>query len=156
MVAVERSEDRNQCRFVLRPNRSMSWRGALIFFFSLLLLSSSIGMGLAAMGFWMVLPFAGLEMFALGLGLYLVACRCYECEVISIAENSILIEKGRRYPRQRWTLGRVWARVILERSPRRWYPSRLLIRSHGRVVEVGRFLHEEERQHLATELMRCL
>ncbi len=156
MVDIEQNTDRYQCRFVLRPNRSLSWRGSLLFFFSLLCISSGIAIGLTLLGLWLVLPFAGLEMLALGVGLYVVACRCYECEVISISGDSICIERGRDYPRQQWTLGRVWAQVVLERCPKAWYPSRLLIRSHGRSVEVGRFLQEEERERLAAELTRSL
>ena len=156
MVDIEQTADKYQCRFVLRPNRSLSWRGSLFFFFSLLCISSGIAIGLTLLGFWLVLPFAGLEMLVLGGSLYIVACRCYECEVISINGDSICIERGRHYPRQQWMLGRVWARVILERCPKAWYPSRLLIRSQGRSVEVGRFLQEEERERLAAELTRSL
>lgn len=154
MVDMKRNTGEYQCRFVLRPNRSMSWRGSLILFFSLLFISGMTAIGLAALGFWLVLPFAGLEMVALGAGLYVVACRTYECEVISISGDAIRIERGRHYPRQHWTLARVWAKVILERCPKKWYPSRLLIRSHGRAIEVGRFLDEQERQRLAAELIR--
>ena len=156
MVDIQQHADTLQCRFILRPNRSLSWRGSLLFYFSLLIISSGIAIGLALLGLWLVLPFAGLEMLALGIGLYVVACRCYECEVISINGDSIRIERGRDYPREQWTLGRTWARVVLERCPREWYPSRLSIRSHGRSVEVGRFLDEEERQRLADELTRSL
>jgi len=156
MVDIQQHADTLQCRFILRPNRSLSWRGSLLFYFSLLIISSGIAIGLALLGLWLVLPFAGLEMLALGIGLYVVACRCYECEVISINGDSIRIERGRDYPREQWTLGRTWARVVLERCPRAWYPSRLLLRSHGRSVEVGRFLDEEERQRLADELSRSL
>jgi uncharacterized membrane protein len=156
MVDIEQTADKYQCRFVLRPNRSLSWRGALFFFFSLFFISSGIAIGLTLLGFWPVLPFAGLDMLALGVSLYVVACRCHECEVISISGDSIRIERGRHSPRQQWTLGRVWARVVLERCPKAWYPSRLLIRSHGQSVEVGRFLQEEERECLAAELTRSL
>ena len=85
----------DQWRFVLRPNRSLSWRGSLVFFLSLFMISSFVAVSLAVMGFWLVLPFAGLEMIALGAGLYMVACRCYECEVICISRDAIRIEKGR-------------------------------------------------------------
>lgn len=156
MVDVQSNAGERQYRFILRPNHSLSWRGSLVFFGSLLLISSAISITFAFLGFWPVVPFAGLEMLALGVCLYLVACRCHECEVISINGDSIRIEKGRGYPRQQWTFGRLWARVVLERCPKAWYPSRLLIRSHGRTVEVGRFLHEEERQRLAAELTRSL
>ena len=156
MVNVERNVDEHQCRFVLRPNRSMSWRGTLIFFFSLLTISGVTAISLTVMGFWMVLPFTGLEMLVLWIGLYVVARRTHECEVISIAGDSVRIEKGRKHPEKVWTLARVWARVVLERCPGSWYPSKLFIRSHGRAIEVGRFLEEEERQRLAAELTRSL
>jgi len=156
MVNVERQIDEKQCRFIVRPNRSLSWRGSVLFFLSLFLVSSVTAITLTLLGFWLVLPFAGLEMLVLAGGLYVVACRCHECEVISIGADAIRIEKGRGAPRQHWTLGRVWARVVLERCPKAWYPSRLFIRSHGQAVEIGRFLGEEERQQLAAELIRSL
>jgi uncharacterized membrane protein len=156
MVDVERNADTYRCCFILRPNCSLSWRGTLAVFFSLCVVSGVIATGMTLLGFWMVLPLAGLEMLALGGGLYVVACRSHACEVIFITEDSIRIEKGMSYPRQHWTLARVWAHVVLERCPAAWYPSRLLICSHGRVVEVGRFLNEEERRRLAAELTRSL
>lgn len=156
MVDFQQPADVQHCRFVIRPNRSLSWQGSLWFFLSLLLITIIIASTLTLMGFWLVLPFAGLEMLALGLGLYVVTCRCHECEVVSISPDTVRIQKGRRYPREDWTLGRYWTRVVLEHCPRAWYPSRLLLRSHGRAVEIGRFLHEDERQRLATELSRRL
>lgn len=95
-------------------------------------------------------------LLAVGTGLYLVACRCHEREVICIAADTIRIERGRRKPEQSLTLTRAWARVVLKACPRQWYPSRLLIRVHGQTVEVGRFLVEEERRQLAEDLNRCL
>ena len=151
MVDVERN-GHAECRFVLRPNRSLSWQGSLIFFFSLCLVSGIIAIGLALLGYWLVLPFTGLELLALGISLYVVARRCYQCEVICITGDAVPIEKGIEHPQERWTFSRIWARVVLERYPTSWYPSRLLIRSHGRAVEIGRFLNEEERQRLAGEL----
>ena len=79
-----------------------------------------------------------------------------ECEVIYVAADSIRIERGRYGPRERWVMGRTWARVVLKVCPRQWYPSRLLIRAHGRTVEIGRFLVEEEREKLARDLTQCL
>ncbi len=156
MVDIEHSADSSGCRFVLRPNRSLSWRGSVTFFFSLVVVSGFIVTGMTMMGYWLVLPFAGLELSALGAGLYVVSRRCHECEVISIAGDSVRVEKGYDYPRERWTFTRLWAHAVLEQCPARWYPSRLLIRSHGRTVEVGHFLNEEERRRLAVELSQNL
>lgn len=156
MVAVEYALNECQYCYVLRPNRSMSWRQNLVFFGSLCGVTLLGIAPLVAMGFWPVLPFAGLELLVVGIGLHRVMCRCHECEVICVAEDSIRIERGRRGPRQRWVLTRPWAQVVLKGCPRQWYPSRLLIRAHGRSVEVGRFLVEEERKKLAQDLNRCL
>lgn len=138
--------------FILHPNRSLTWRQNVWVFGFFCLVTLAIALPLAAMGFWLVLPFAGLELLAVGTGLYLVTCRCHEREVICIAADSIRIERGRLRPQQRWVLSRTWARVELQDCPRHWYPSRLLIRAHNRTVEIGRFLAEEERHQLAREL----
>jgi uncharacterized membrane protein len=52
-----------------------------------------------------------------------------------------------------------WVRVRLEPGRWRGWPSRLLVGSHGREVEIGAFLNDEERRELAqrlTELLRPL
>lgn len=49
-----------------------------------------------------------------------------------------------------------WTHVRLERGPWPGWPSRLLVGSHGREVEVGAFLNEDERQALARRLMELL
>ncbi|HXH02623.1 MAG TPA: DUF2244 domain-containing protein, partial [Candidatus Competibacteraceae bacterium] len=103
-----------------------------------------------------VLPFTGLELLAVGAGLYVVVRRGEECEVITLQGEYIIIERGRRGPQQRWQLARAWARVVVERHPASCYPCRLLIRSYGRAVEIGRFLSGEERQRLAVELQHSL
>ncbi len=50
-----------------------------------------------------------------------------------------------------------WAKVRLEQGPHRGWPGKLLIGSHGRDIEIGAFLNEQERRELAqriTELLR--
>ena len=156
MVNVECLVDITECRFVLRPNRSLSWQGMLLFFGVLCAVSGTIAIVLALLGFWPVLAFAVLEMIALGWGFYRVVQNSYRCEVISIDDQSVRIEKGIRYPERQWTLTRLWSRVVLERSAAGCYPSRLLIRSHGQAVEVGDFLNEQQRRQLASDLSRHL
>ena len=156
MVAIEHSDNGLQHRIVVRPNQSLSWRATAYFYLSLVLVSGTIAGGMALLGYWPVLSFAGLEMLFLGIVLYMVARQGQQREVISVTPDNILVEKGRLYPEQQWKFLRVWSTVILERCPKRWYPSRLLIRSHGRGVVIGEFLNEKERQQLADELSRCL
>ena len=50
-----------------------------------------------------------------------------------------------------------WTKVRLERGRHRGWPERLLIGSHGREIEIGAFLNDDERHELArkiTELVR--
>ena len=50
-----------------------------------------------------------------------------------------------------------WTKVRLERGRHRGWPERLLIGSHGREIEIGAFLNDDERRDLArrmTDLLR--
>ena len=155
MVDVRRAPEGGVWRFVLRPNRSLSWRGTLCWFLSLVALSAAIGLGFAAHGLWLVLPFAGLEMLAVGAGLYFVSRDCHRCEVIHVAEHAIQIERGWDGPARVTRLPRRRSRVELVRSAH-WSPSRLTLHAQGYSEEVGRFLNEQEREGLASDLARAL
>jgi uncharacterized membrane protein len=152
VVAAERDELTADYRFVIRPNRSLSWRGALCCFGLIAAVSLAIALFFGFMGAWPILPFAGAELLGLGTALYVCACRARDCEVVSIQGATVRIEKGRSRPVETSELPRHWARVTLESSPLRSHPSRLTIRSHGRAVEIGGCLSEEERMNLAREL----
>jgi uncharacterized membrane protein len=119
---------------------------------------------LAAKGYWLVLPFAGLEIAALFACLYVVAHAACRCEVISIGESVVTVEKGRDRgygpekvgPEQRTQFARGWARVELTGNSSHWYPRRLWIGASGRRVEIGEFLVDAEKAELAAELRRLL
>ena len=49
-----------------------------------------------------------------------------------------------------------WAKVRLEPGQWRGWPSRLMVGSHGREVEVGAFLNDTERSKLARRLTQLL
>ncbi|MCG8378636.1 MAG: DUF2244 domain-containing protein [Proteobacteria bacterium] len=115
-----------------------------------------VALGFFFQGLILILPFAGLELLALGTVLYISAWRGGVREVISITDDKIKVESGRNEPETSCEFDRTWAQVVLEHSWHNWYPSKLYIRSHGRQVEVGRFLNEEERRGLAKELRRAI
>jgi len=157
MTSIQpRQPETIRVRFILRPNNSLSWNGSMICFVGLCAASGSIAIGLGLLGFWIVLPFAGLELLAVGSGLYVVSRRCQVCEVIDITDSTVYVERGYNAPQQRRALPRHWVRVSLRPCRRNWYPSRLLLSAHGQGVEVGGFLSEPERQQLALELRRSL
>lgn len=142
--------------WVIRPNQSLTWRGAIKIYALITFCCLGIGIAYALHGFWPVLPFAGLEVIVLGIAFYLCLSRSQRREVVHITPDMVTVEKGRGRPEERWECPRAWARVLLERSPVSWYPSHLSIAFQGRQVEIGRFLNEAERRALASELQQAI
>lgn len=155
MVSATRGADRCST-FVISPNRAPPWHEIRVFFAAIAATSLAVATGFALMGFWPVLPFAGLELLGLGAALYVTARRAEIREVVSVNGDRIEVERGRGRPEQRWEFQRAWAQVALQRHRLRNHPSRLVIRSHGKEVELGRFLVEDERRRLASELRNAI
>jgi len=143
-------------RWVIQPTRSMTWGEAKIFIACVAGVSFAIGLWFLAHGYPLVLPFSGLETLAVAIAFYIVLREGENREVISVLADQVVIEKGRREADVRAEFDRSWARVELSRSPRRWYPSRLSIASHGRFVELGNFLTNGEREALASALINAI
>jgi uncharacterized membrane protein len=135
----------------LTPHCSLSVRGAVVFFGVVCLGTFGIAGVATAMGYWPVLPFAGAEMALLGWALYSSMQRRFEHETIDISETEVVICYSRGEP-ARVVFPRHWARVKIRRPNSPLHRSRLVIESHGRAYEVGRFLTEEERHQLAAAL----
>lgn len=156
MVCVEVKERPNGYRFELRPNHSLSWSQAKWMIGLLACVALIIGGGFFLLGYTLVLPFSGFEV-ALVAGAMRVCLKRSECrEIVSIGGDEItILREGARTPETQ-RLPRAWARVELRRPDYRWYPSRLVLRSHARSIEMGAFLTEEERKSLARELRTAL
>ncbi len=141
--------------FVLMPNRSMSWRGLVGAYAVIAVVTLTVAFYFYFQGLTLILPFSGVELLFLGAVLYVTAWKSDWREVISVGEALVTVEAGRREPEDRFEFQRQWLRLILARRGG-WYPSRLLLRSHGRQIEIGRFLNEQERQGLAEMLAVAL
>ena len=141
---------------MVMPNRAMPWQHIMVIYLLVSGVTISIAFSFFTQGFTLILPFAGLELLALGVVLYISAWRSNIKEVVNIGEEKIRIEIGRDAPEKIYELDKAWANIVLERSWNNWYPSRLLLRSHGRQLEIGKFLNEQERQCLAIELNKAI
>lgn len=144
-------------RFLIRPNCPVLWRDVVRFYTGIVIVSLSIAAGFAAKGAWLILPFAGLEMLALGIAFYIVARRSASWQEIAIEADSILVIDGSAEKQKtKLSFRRAWVRVELEDAVVKGHPSRLTIGSHGRNVEIGSCLNEEEKQALAVQLRRAV
>jgi uncharacterized membrane protein len=135
--------------FDLAPHCSLSVRGATLVFISVSIPTFGVAGAATVLGYWPILPFAGAEMALLAWALKTNMARRFEHEHIEITETEVVIEQTHGTPR-RIVFPRHWSRVKIRRpnSP----PSSLVIESHGRSHEVGKFLTEEERRQLAAQL----
>jgi uncharacterized membrane protein len=154
LVCENPAED--TCRFTLKPNCSMSWRWVKRLVAGLGCCILAVGAYWVSLGAWLVLPFTGLELLVLGLGFYLCSLAGHSREVIEIDGEDLRVLRGHRRLEEVVRFPRHWTRATLSRDPRGWYPSRLVLRCHGRRVEVATRLIESEREDLAAELQGWL
>jgi uncharacterized membrane protein len=146
------SSDPMEQRIELKPNCSLTVRGARWFFASICLLSLSFSLFFVVRGLWPVLPFWGLEMVALGVALYLSMRRRHYGQILTITDSSVSLVTRSREGEAKQDFARHWAKVRLRSPLRRSGTSRLTIESRGRACEVGSFLTEEDRCLLAKRL----
>ena len=143
-------------RKLIRRPRALSRRGLRWVFAACATVNGAIAVGFSALGAWVVLPFAGLEIVAVGAVLALVARQRGDYELVIVDDDRLHIVRRARGRRECVELQRYWARVSLARGNYGWYPSRLLIKSHGRAVEVGAWMNEEAREAFAHELAAAM
>jgi uncharacterized membrane protein len=139
----------------LAPHCSLSTRGAFLFFGSVCLPTFGVAGVATTIGLWPVLPFAGAEMLLLAWALHSNMQRRFERETIDVSETEIVIGYSRGNP-QRVVFPRHWARVKIRRPKSPLHHGQLVIESHGRAYEVGKFLSEGERHQLAAELKQLI
>ena len=140
----------------LSPNCSLTPASARLFIASLAVVTFPTAGYFALRGFWPILAIAVLEILGVWWAVRLSLRAGTERETIVVSEESIVVEQERPCQSSRVVFPRHWATVKLRDPQAVQYPSRLLIESHGRACEVGRFLTEEERRGLAGRLRQLV
>jgi len=156
LITVNQDTGSTALTIVVQPNQSITRGGTWGFYLSAVLVAGTTSLIFAASGLWLVLPYTGIELLALGGALFYCRRQGQIREVISITRDNIAIEGGRGRPEWHRDFNRVWARVELEKPRIRGYPGRLTLRSHGKGIELGGFLTDEERGSLATTLVSAI
>jgi len=133
---------------VLTPNRSISWAATVRLWLGLCALSLSIGIGMALAGAWLVLPFTGLELVALGAGLWYVARQGLRKEVVVFQDARLRLEQGLGEKETEWEHPRTAVCAVLEESRHPWDPPRLYLRAAGEDRRLGAFLNRQDLAHL--------
>ena len=154
-MELAQAEAPRSFELVTRRNNSLTPRGRRTVLASLLGVSLAISLPFAFHGAWLILPFAGAEMALLYLAFRAIARHAQDYESISISGDRVLIEQKEQDRVDRHELCRYWARVVFEPGVA-GRGNVLALRSHGRQIEFGRHLTDEQRREVAQALRQEL
>ena len=143
------SEPLDSALFFSRPNRSLSKKGRLLWL--ALIAASTILMALAAvaMGAWLILPFAGLEVALVGFAFHVIERHDADYEMLSVNEQEFRWEQrcGRQIDQLRGS--RHWAQFVWQE---RGAGCEIHLHYGGKSVKLGRLMTLEQRERLCVDL----
>ena len=139
-------------QWLLKRNCSTTPRQMMGFYASLCLVSLAIGGVFWAQGARFVMPFASLEIVAVGIALLVYSRHATDRERIRLQPGRLTVEHvfGRRIERAEFSPA--WVRVEPEHGDR----SLIELSGQGRRIAVGRYVRPELRRQLAEELRWAL
>lgn len=142
-------------RWELKRNCSASPRALLLAFASVAALSLAIGAAFALLGAWLVLPFVGAEIAALALAFAWCCRHAGDRETLEWDGQRLALTRIDGARTEAHEFNPLWTRVEVRvgRTPAH---AQVFLRSHGRQVEVGRYLTGARRTALAADLRAAL
>lgn len=130
----------------LTPKQLMGW------YFSLCVVTLSIATGFLLAGYWIVLPFAGIELGVLALAFLIYARHANDFEMIEIdsLKLRVTIVHGARI--KQIDLVTQWTKL----EYRGRFRDPLVLKSEGKQVFLGRFIAEKDKPSLQRDLKLAL
>jgi uncharacterized membrane protein len=141
-----------ETRWFLQRNCSMSVRQMGFLFATLCGVSLGIGLLFWSQGATLVLPFAAVEILAIGLAFYVYTRHARDGEKILLNGSDLIVEVENGGKRERVKFLSHWVRV----EPRTDNRSLIEVSGQGRSIDVGRFVRPELRPQLAREIRKAL
>lgn len=136
---------------VLQPHASLGPRGFLLFMALLGTISFIAGVSFVMVGAWPVFGFMGLDVLLVYLAFRVNYRSSRRYETLKLTDDSLTVLRvspnGRR---RRFRFQPYWLQVDMDDPPQPGSP--LVLRSHGRELEIGKFLTPEEKLDLAKAL----
>jgi uncharacterized membrane protein len=145
------TEDRVE--FVLRRNCSLSPRGLLLVFGSMVALASGFGVAFAALGAWMILPFAGVELLALAAAFLVYGRHAADGERVLLTPEALTVEVSDGGITRVHEFDPRWARLVVREEARL---PRLYLVGRGRELEIGRHLGWQRRNGFERDFRAAL
>jgi uncharacterized membrane protein len=139
-------------KVTFKPNCTLSASGKQRVLLLLTLVPIVIGISFAFLGAWLILPFVGLEIVALICAFYYINKHEADYESISIENDTILIERCVGGSSTKEVMNPYWVKVVKhELANGELY---VYLQSHGKELQVGRYLTRKQREFLAKQLQQ--
>ena len=139
-------------QWLIKRNCSVTPAQLVRLYISLCVVSLSIALFFWSQGARMIMPFAWLELLAVGLAFLVYARHARDGEKITLHGPSLVVELETGGRTERAEFSREWVRV----EPRSGDGSLIQVSGQGRTVVVGRHLRPELRPALAREIRLAL
>lgn len=156
MVKADINENTGTGVIILSPNNSSTWKFNMMVLASLALIAAVISILFLIRGLWLILPFSGLEILALFSGLYLCLYNNHITEVITFKDHILVIERGHKSIENSWEYQRIWTKIFVRNPAYRGHPKKIVIRSHGKELEIGAFLNKNDKEMLIRKLKHII
>ena len=152
-LALDASPQSDQDRFSFfsRPNCSLTRTERGRVFWGIATVTLLVASVFSWLGYWLILPFAGLEVGVLAWAFEALGREADDYESISICDDEILIERRQGKHFERRTLNCKWVKLVLV-GARPGGKVKLALRSYGQETELGAYLTDEARLELAKAL----
>jgi len=151
------SHDQAKLQIILKPNRSLNWRGNQLLIASFAVIALLITTVFIIAGAWVIAPFAGLEILLLSTALYYVCWKLNFQQVISIVDQRLVIEKGYYKPKQRWSFDRDNIAVAVKDKDHPWDAIEIMLftKTGTDKIPIGEFLNKEDCEILLSALRQA-
>jgi uncharacterized membrane protein len=150
MMVVSEIDAYNNFKVTFKPNSALSAISKKRVIILLTAIPCVIGVAFCFLGAWPILPFVGLEVVALAYAFYYVNKHEADYESISIEGDSLMIERCIGQSVSQHEINPYWVKVMQHELPNG--ELHLYLQSHGKEIEVGRYLTRKQRELLAKQL----
>ena len=139
-------------KWVFRRNCSLSPKQLLQWYLSICFITLVVATGFLLAGFWIVLPFAGIELLLVGMAFVVYARHAGDYEMIELQQNQLILvlADGTELTRLQWSPQ--WAKLSYNGK----YKAPLLFSHRGQQVKIGKFIAEKDKSALHRELKAAL
>ena len=142
----------NSFRVTFKPNSTLSPANKQKVVILLTVIPCLVGLGFALIGAWLILPFVGLEIFARAYAFYYINSHESDYESVTIEGDNLVVQRSVGNQVSQQVVNPYWVKVVKHELPNG--ELHLYLQSHGKEIEVGRYLTRTQRELLAKQLQQ--